>query len=196
MSVEKKINLDLEVAKLFVEAKIKDKKLIEYHKKIWGFATKILTKFYKKSKNNASLKELLSTVIFYEILDYVKTEDLEAKFGSKITQLVFNVTNFEDDDKIKNLYQYEKLFSSYDGLFVKLVLRNAIIHVAIQSLDEAKFAFHIKQYNELRRKVMKSSADLLFLLDYEADLIKYGRNYMSGRSAGSYKYENLITDEG
>ena len=192
MSTDKKVDPRVGIAEVFAESKLKDKELVEYHYKVWIIAIKMINKFFKKQKHDISLSEMCESVIFYDILNYVRIEDLESKFGTKVAQLVFNITDFEDDQKVKNLYPYEKLFKSYDDLFAKLIIRNAIIHVAISDLDLNKFTFHIKQYNELRRKVMKSTPDLTFLMDYEAELIKYGRNYLSGKSANAYKYENLI----
>ena len=158
---------------------------------ICDYGLKVLKEFYSKKYNKLPEDVLSASVMLFDILNYgALIEDIEEQFGNGVAQTVFNITDREDDFKLDG---YEKLFMTYDYIFIKLIIRIARIFNAITNLDGDKFKSYIDDYNELRRKLL-SHPNIMVLMDYESDLIKYGRNIFAGKPANSYKYENLILD--
>lgn len=167
---------------------IKDKS----HKNVYEYGLKILDKFYISPMSICKTVHAMG-IVLHDVLNHgCPTKDMRKDFGDLVVMLAFNISEHEEDKKLEG---YEKNFDSYDSIFSKLIIRISKIHNVIEALDSDKFKEYIAEHNGLRRKLLKGvHSRIMVLMDYESDLIKYGRNVFSGKPAASYKYENLIID--
>lgn len=189
--MEKISNVDVEMAKSLVKTKVKKGDVDDYTD-VYEYALKVLEKMYDGDINGTPLNVLSVGVIFHNITEYHKIEEIEESFGGDVAMLVFNIS--ENPDDTNTMMGYDRIMKALDFLFVKLAIRMGKIHKAITDGDGDTFKSFISQYNEIRRKVLKNNPDILPMMDYEADLIKYGRNYFSGKAVTNYQYEHLIMD--
>ncbi len=161
------------------------------YKEIYEYGLKVFEQFYSSNSNGLSERDLAVSIVLHNILNNgVSIEEIQEIFGDDVATVVFNTNDDADDHRLRG---YEKHFKVHDLIFIKLIVRAARIHTAINNLDNHKFKKYINEYNELRRKLLKEVDDsIMVLMDYESDLIKYGRNTFAGKPARNYKYENLI----
>ena len=183
-----KISLDL--AKTIVEKSIPSDQLDEYAR-TYEFALKVVDQLYDKELNGLSYSTLAIGTVLFDVLKHTKIEYIEKNFGGDVTMLIFNVS--DDEDNALPIAKYERLFQAHDFLFIKLAIRMSDIWNCIADGESDQFKNYINEYNELRRKILKNCPDMLIFMDFEADLIKYGRNVLSGKPASNYKYTHLST---
>ena len=160
------------------------------YEEVYEHGLKILKQFYD-SNNKLNENDLATSIVLNNILNNkADIEEIQEMFGNNVAMIVFNTNDDVDDHKLRG---YEKIFKDYDFIFIKLIIRVARIYVTIDNLDSNKFKKYINDHSELRRKLLnKADKNIMVLMDYESDLIKYGRNIFAGKPARSYKYKNLI----
>lgn len=157
---------------------------------IVDYGLKVLDKLYSPKMHVYSKESMAVSIVLHDVLiSGADIEEIQEKFGDDAANIIFNITDQPEDTKIS---AYERLFKGHAFLFVKLIIRIAHIHDVIHKGDGDKFKDYIHEYNELRRKILKEVDDLMVLMDYESELIKYGRHYLSGRQAKEYNYSLLI----
>lgn len=157
----------------------------------WGI--KILDKFYDNNNIGMSKKDIAYGIMLHDILNHgVTIEQIEDKFGGEVAMLLHNISGRKSDN---GLEQYERLFKAHDYIFTKLIIRLSRIHNAINELNNKDFSLFISEHNDLRRKLhSRVDPDIMKLMDYEVNLIKYGRNMLSGKPTMKRIYENLVVD--
>jgi hypothetical protein len=153
---------------------------------IVNYGTKLIKTFHDVEKNGISLDTTITCMNIWNVLNIgVNIEIIEQTYGGEVAHIMHNVNREIDNN----------MLSAYDLIFIKLIIRLSCIHQAINNVDSVTVKNYIDQYSDLRRKILRcSDSDILQLMDYEADLIRYARNVFSGKAAGKYVYKNLILD--
>jgi len=173
----------------FVKHNVND---TQYHK-TYEYGMKIFNKFYDPNKNGTKKESLVAGIVLYDVLNKgISLEEIHKLFNDDTIFIIQHISEYPNYHILKG---YEGLFKGYDIIFEKLIIREAKIHFAIEDLNSTEFRKYIDGYNELRRKLHKEAdPDMMNFMDYESDLIKYGRNVFSGKPAANYKYEKLVVD--
>jgi hypothetical protein len=147
----------------------------------------MINKFF--GDNNELTKKELHAIAALSTLpqELVDIEEIAAQFGHEVAKNFMALQGQPESTQY-----YEKSFDNYDHIFLKLIIRNSKYFVAIRNNDGDKFKSFIDMYVELRRKVMKSAKLHTEIMNYEAELIKFGRNSLAGKPIDKQKYQSLI----